>query len=139
MDISKIPKFVIWVGVAAFILVVLYAIYIYYVTSYLPPYLEYFTYSCQYANGTSLIIITAKQNLENVTVYNFYENSTCNLGNINYGSMNACSVNNNIIILDAYVRVYYTVNGNQYEAILPCQIVENNGGILSGLFSLFSH
>ena len=139
MDISKIPKFVIWVGIAAFILVVLYAIYIYYVTSYLPPYLEYFTYSCQYSNGTSLIIITAKQNLENVTVYNFYENSTCNLGSINYGSMNGCSVNNNIIIVDAYVRVYYTVNGNQYEAILPCQIVESNSGILSGLLSLFSH
>jgi len=31
------------------------------------------------------------------------------------------------------------VNGNQYEAILPCQIVESKGGILSGLFSLFSH
>jgi len=29
-------------------------------------------------------------------------------------------------------------NGNQYEAVLPCKIVEG-GGILSGLFSLFSH
>ncbi|MFP3257507.1 MAG: hypothetical protein RXO36_06895, partial [Candidatus Nanopusillus acidilobi] len=127
MDISKIPKFVIWVGVAAFILVILYAIYTYYVTSYLPPYMEYFTYSCQYANGTSLIIITAKQNLENVTVYNFYENSSCNLGDINYGSMNACSVNNSLTIGNAYVRVYYIANGNQYEAILPCQIVESGG------------
>jgi hypothetical protein len=139
MDISKIPRFAIWVGVAIFILVVLYAVYTYYVTSYLPPYLKYFTYSCQHANGESLIIITAKQNLENVVVYNFYKNSTCDLGNINYGSMNGCSVNNNIIVGNAYVRVYYTVNGNQYEAILPCKIVESGGGILSGLLSLFSH
>jgi hypothetical protein len=137
MDISKIPRFAIWVGVAIFILVVLYAVYTYYVTSYLPPYLKYFTYSCQYANGESLIIITAKQNLENVVVYNFYKNSTCDLGNINYGSMNGCSVNNNIIVGNAYVRVHYTVNGNHYEAILPCKIVEG-GGMLSGLLSLFS-
>ena len=134
MDVSKIPKFVIWTAIAIFIVSILFMIYSYYITSYLPPYLKYFSYTCDYFNGQSVIILTAKENVYNVTVYNFNQNQNCYLGNIPSTSMNACEINNSIIAGEVFVRIYYTVNNETYQAIVPCNIKSANS-----ILSLFFH
>jgi hypothetical protein len=134
MDLSKIPKFVLWVAIAIFVIVILSALYLYYVTSYFPPYLKYFSYNCKYSNGVSVVILTAKQDIYNVTIYNFNKNESCNLGNIYANSMGACELNNSIIAGEVLVRIYYNINNQTYEAVVPCSIKSYNS-----IFSLFFH
>ncbi|BFI73109.1 hypothetical protein YN1_0960 [Nanoarchaeota archaeon] len=134
MDISKIPKFVIWTAIAVFVVSILFLLYSYYITSYLPPYLKYFSYSCDYSNGQSVIILTAKENIYNVTVYNFNQNQNCYLGSILSTSMNACEINNSIIAGEVFVRIYYNINNQTYQAVVPCSIKSTNS-----ILSLFFH
>lgn len=126
MDITKIPKFVIWAGIAVFVLAVLYSIYLYYITSFLPPYQRYFTADCTFYNNKSVVILSAKVNINNITVYSFNNIYHCYLGNINQYSMNGCELNNTLVAGDAYVRIKYIINNNTYMTIIPCKIKDNN-------------
>jgi hypothetical protein len=134
MDLSKIPKFVLWIIIVIFVIAILSAFYLYYITSYFPPYLKYFSYNCKYSNGLSVIILTAKQDLYNVTVYNFNQNENCNLGNIYTNSMSACELNNSITAGEVLVIIYYNVSNQTYQAVVPCSIQSSNS-----IFSLFFH
>lgn len=134
MDLSKIPKFIIWTAIAVFIVVILYLVYFYYITSLFAPYQKYFNANCVYSNGQSVIIITAKQSLYNVTVSSFDNNYTCYIGNITSGSMGGCELNNTVVANAVYVRIYYDINNQSYQEIINCQI--KSSSLLNKLFGI---
>lgn len=134
MDLTKIPKFIIWIAIAVFVILVLSLIYVYYITSFIQPYQKYFNANCIYSNGESVVILTAKQNLYNVNISSFNNLYSCSIGNILSGSMNGCVLNNTLVANSAYVKVYYNVNNQSYEAIIGCQI--KSSSILSKLFGI---
>ncbi|MGB9674950.1 MAG: hypothetical protein ACPLX8_02330 [Nanopusillaceae archaeon] len=128
--LTRIPRAILWFAIAIFVIVVLYLIYSYYITSYLPPYLKYFSYSCQFNKNESIVIITAKENIHNVTVYNFFGTSVCYIGDIGQGSMDGCVVENSLVAGEALVKVYYTSDsGKTYVAVLTCSVPSS--GLLS--------
>ncbi|BBL45685.1 hypothetical protein MJ1_0532 [Nanobdella aerobiophila] len=126
MDINKIPKTIMLSAIAVFVILVLFIIYYYYVLSYIPPYLKYMSPNCQYADNQSVVIVTAKSNLYNVTVYNFLNTSSCSIGNILSGSMGGCQLNNSPIDSESLVRILYSVNQEQYQVIISCKQINQN-------------
>jgi len=124
MDLSKIPKFIIWVAIAAFvvgILITLYSILSYKIAK---PYQNHFEVECIYSNETSIIILTAKKDIDNITIYDFEKTNYCNIENLKSDSMDACKIQNKLIDNQALVRIYYSLDNESYSAIVPCKISE---------------
>jgi len=124
MDLSKIPKFVIWGAIAVFIvsiLITLYSIISYKITK---PYQNYFEVECVYSNETSIIILTAKKDIDNITIHDFEKTNYCNIENLKSGSMDACKIQNKLIGNQALVRIYYSFDNESYSAIITCKISE---------------
>lgn len=133
MDITKIPKFAIYIAVALLVIFILYNVYIIYILPYFESYQRFFSVNCIAADNESLVVITAKTNLSNIIIYDFYKNSNCSINYINQYSSDGCVLSNYPVIGSYYVRIYYNVNGEEYQTIVECK--EESQGLLSSLLS----
>ncbi len=127
MDLTKIPKFLIWFGIAVFVLFLLYIGYSIIQYKIMKPYERYFVSDCYYSNGSSLIIITAKTDLSNINVTNIDMSDFCLIKKLNKDSMEACKIKNEEIDGKVLVKVIFTYDNTTYSAIVPCKIEEKKG------------
>jgi len=127
MEITNIPKFVIWTGIAIFILFLIYLGYFYIQYSVMKPYEKYFTANCYFSNNSSLIIITAKTDLYNINITNLYYSDYCFIKQLSKDSMDACKIENRVEDGRSIVKIVFSSNNNTYSAIVECKFEEKRG------------
>jgi len=132
MDITNIPKFVIWTGIAVFVLFLIYLGYSYIQYSIMKPYEKYFTADCYFSNNSSLVIITAKADIYDINITNLYYSDYCYIKQLNKDSMDACKIENNIEDGKSIVKIIFSYENTTYSAIVDCKI-EGERGLLSWL------
>jgi len=132
MEITNIPKFVIWTGIAIFVLFLIYLGYSYVQYSVMKPYEKYFTANCYFSNNNSLVIITAKTDIYNVNITNLYYSDYCFIKQLNKDSMDACKIENRVENGKSIVKIVFSHNNSTYSAIVECK-VEEKKGLLSWL------
>jgi len=132
MDITNIPRFVIWTGIAIFVLFLIYLGYLYVQYSVMKPYEKYFTADCYSNDNTSLIIITAKTNIHDLNITNLYYSDYCYIKQLNKDSMDACKIENKIEDGKSIVKIVFSHENTTYSAVINCR-VEEKKGLLSWL------
>lgn len=124
MDINKIPKFLIWVAILVFVILVLYNIYGYFFLGYIPVYAPYLSVDCKYSQGYSVVIISAKQNLHDIVVYSIDSQDSCSIKSLDKGSQDICYVKNKEIGKLAYVKIEYSLSdGERKTSVVECKVV----------------
>lgn len=134
IDLTKIPKFFIYIVLAVFITLLLVNIYIFYISPYFYSYKAHLSVDCSTFGNESLVIIEAKQDLNNVNVFSFDKIYNCTLGNIKKYSQDACKIINNPVAGNYYIRISYMLNNETYTIIVQCKV--KSSGLLSKILSL---
>ncbi|MEM1804849.1 MAG: hypothetical protein QXI77_02540 [Nanopusillaceae archaeon] len=134
MDITKIPKFLIWITIFVFIVFVLYLGYNLLAYKFSKPYERYLFVDCFYSNETSIIILTAKDNVKNIVIYDINLQNKCEIKNLYKDSMDVCKINNVKMGEKVFVKINFEVDNKTYSAVSGCKIEERKS-ILDWLFS----
>ena len=123
-DITKIPKTVIWAAISVFLILVLSLAYLVVKYKVFKPYQQFLEIECTYTNNTAIVILSAKQDLKNVTVSDFFEKNYCQIPFINKDSMDGCGVVTEKIGDVVHVKVAFSADNRTYKAITECKIKE---------------
>ncbi|MEM4511518.1 MAG: hypothetical protein QXD25_01770 [Nanopusillaceae archaeon] len=134
MDITKIPKFLIWITIFVFIVFVSYLGYNLLAYKFSKPYERYLFVDCFYSNETSIIILTAKDNVKNIVIYDINLQNKCEIKNLYKDSMDVCKINNVKTGGKVFVKINFEVDNKTYSAVSGCKIEERKS-ILDWLFS----
>lgn len=134
MDITKIPKFLIWIAIFVFSVFVLYLGYNLLAYKFSKPYERYLFVDCFYSNETSIIILTAKDNIKNIVIYDINLQNKCEITNLYKDSMDVCKISNVKTGGKVFVKINFEVNNKTYSAVSECKIEERKS-ILDWLFS----
>ncbi|RIB35259.1 MAG: hypothetical protein BXU00_01870 [Candidatus Nanoclepta minutus] len=132
IDITKIPRLVIWVGISIFVIFLIYLGYNFLQYNVMKPYERYFVADCYYNDNSSLIIITAKRDISNVNITDLDYSSYCFIKQLSKDSMDACRISNREEGGKVLVKVTFSSDNFTYSAIVPCR-VEEKKGLLSWL------
>lgn len=134
MDITKIPKFLIWIAIFVFSVFVLYLGYNLLAYRFSKPYEKYIFVDCFYSNETSIVILTAKDNVKNIVIYDINLQNKCEITNLYKDSMDVCKISNVKTGGKVFVKINFEVNNKTYSAVSECKIEERKS-ILDWLFS----
>ncbi|MEM1895688.1 MAG: hypothetical protein QXR54_00675 [Nanopusillaceae archaeon] len=134
MDITKIPKFLIWIAIFVFSVFVLYLLYNFLAYRFSKPYEKYIFVDCFYSNETSIVILTAKDNVKNIVIYDINLQNKCEIANLYKDSMDVCKISNVKTGGKVFVKINFEVNNKTYSAVSECKIEERKS-ILDWLFS----
>ncbi|MEM4818828.1 MAG: hypothetical protein QXT85_01200 [Nanopusillaceae archaeon] len=134
MDITKIPKFLIWIAIFVFSVFVLYLGYNLLAYRFSKPYEKYIFVDCFYSNETSIVILTAKDNVKNIVIYDINLQNKCEIANLYKDSMDVCKISNVKTGGKVFVKINFEVNNKTYSAVSECKIEERKS-ILDWLFS----
>ncbi|MEM0379587.1 MAG: hypothetical protein QW038_00675 [Nanopusillaceae archaeon] len=133
MDITKFPKFLIWISIFIFIVFVLYFGYTLLAYRFSKPYEKYLFVDCFYSNGTSTVIFTAKDNIKNIAVYDINLQNKCEIKILYKDSMDLCKINNVKEGEKVFIKINFEVNNKTYSAVSECKIEEKKS-LLNWLF-----
>jgi len=123
-DITKIPKTIIWAAIAVFLILMLSLAYLVVKYKIFKPYQQFLEIECTYTNNTAIVILSAKQDLRNVTISDFFEENYCQIQFISKDSMDGCGITTRKIGDIVYVKVEFSVDNKTYKAIAECKIKE---------------
>ncbi|HIP66876.1 MAG TPA: hypothetical protein EYH09_02015 [Candidatus Nanopusillus sp.] len=126
-DITKIPKTVIWVAISIFVILLLSLTYLVVRYKVFKPYQQFVEIECTYTNNTAIVILSAKQDLRNVTISDFFEKNHCQIQYISKDSMDGCGITTEKTGDVVYVKVAFSVDNKTYKAITGCKIKERKG------------
>jgi len=131
MEITNIPKLIIWTGIAVFVLFLIYSGYDYIRYIFMKPYEKYFVAACFYGYNNSLIIITAKKDIYNINITNLQYSDYCFIEKLNKDSTDACKIKNIPEDGKVVVKIIYSYENDTYSTIIECK--EEKKGIIGWL------
>jgi len=94
------------------------------------PYQKFLEIDCTFSNNLSIVVLTAKQNIKNITVSDVDFKNKCAINYLSKDSMDICKIKNEKLGNKVFIRVVFNANNETYTAIKECKVESKRKSLL---------